>query len=372
MLTEKDLEMEQGLKALEVHKRLVVLARLDRRVESALCFYLHEVDERQLYIDYGHAATVDYARECLGFEDRKTRTLLNLARRFEELPKMKESFARGEIPYTKAREAVKVATAANEEEWIEKCKTLSNRQLEQAVKKELPPEKKRTLVLVLDEERIETWERTREALEKLAGKTLTDIEVFDLTCAESLCTHDLTPPLGDPEEPMGGYVAKVIERDGFRCQRPGCSNRTALTGSHVKSRGRGGSEESENILTVCMVCHTAIERGLLKTTGRAPDQIQWEGPFGMIEQPLEAASEKVSSSGARYEETSEECIATHGAPLVRETSPGYGDTSHASRESSLIVGTPRSGKLFDGTHEPIWCVDPSQLSQEGVCVIEVG
>jgi hypothetical protein len=49
LLTEKDLEMEQGLKALEVDKRLVVLARLDRRVEAALCFYLHEVDERQLY-----------------------------------------------------------------------------------------------------------------------------------------------------------------------------------------------------------------------------------------------------------------------------------------------------------------------------------
>ena len=198
-------------------------------------------------------------------------------------------------------------------------------------------------------------------MEKLAGKTLTDIEVFDLACAESLCTHDLTPPLGDPEAPIGGYVAKVIERDGFRCQRPGCSNRTALTGSHVKSRGRGGSEarsraspgESENILTVCMVCHTAIERGLLKTTGRAPDEIQWEGPFGMIEQPLEAASEKVSSSGARYEETSEECIATHGAPLARETSPGYGDPTHVSRESSLIVGKWLSGKLVGGTHEPI-------------------
>ena len=361
LLTEKDLESKRGLKALEIHDRLVVLARLDLRVESALCFYLHEVDERQLYIDYGHAATVDYARECLGFEDRKTRTLLNLARRFEELPKMKESFGRGEIPYTKAREAVKVATAENEEEWIQKCKTLSNRQLEQAVKKELPPEKKRTLVLVLDEERIETWERTREALEKLAGKTLTDIEVFDLACAESLCTHDLTPPLGDPEAPMGGYVAKVIERDGFRCQRPGCSNRTALTGSHVKSRGRGGSVESENIFTVCMVCHTAIERGLLKTTGRAPDQIRWEGPFGMIEQPLEAASEKVSSSGDRYEEASDECV---DAPLVRETSPAYGEPARASRESSLsILGTARSGEFFGGTRESIWCVKLAALSR---------
>ena len=66
LLTEKDLEMERGLKALEIHERLVVLARLDLRVEAALCFYLHEVDERQLYIDYRHAATADYARECLG------------------------------------------------------------------------------------------------------------------------------------------------------------------------------------------------------------------------------------------------------------------------------------------------------------------
>ena len=222
---------------------------MELRVESALCFYLQEVEERGLYIDYGHACTVDYARECLGFEDRKTRTLLHLARRFKELPKMKESFSRGEIPYTKAREAVKVATATNEEGWIDKRKTLSNRQLEQAVKKELPPQKSRKLVLVLDEERIKTWERTCEAMEKLAGKTLTDIEVFDLTCAESLCTHDLTPPLGDPEAPMGGYVAKVIERDGFRCQRPGCSNRTALTGSHIQSRARRGSGEPVNILT---------------------------------------------------------------------------------------------------------------------------
>ena len=133
VLTEKDLAMEPGLKPMDVHGRLVLLAHVDRRVESALCFYLLEVDERQLYIDYSHACTVDYARESLGFENRKTRTLLHLARRFKELPKMKQSFSRGDISYTKAREAVKVATANNEDEWIDRCKKLNNRQLEQAV-----------------------------------------------------------------------------------------------------------------------------------------------------------------------------------------------------------------------------------------------
>jgi len=51
-----------------------------------------------------------------------------------------------------------------------------------------------------------------------------------------------------------------------------------------------------------MVCHSAIERGVLKATGRAPDQITWEGPFGVIEEPLEAASEEVTSAEVPYEE----------------------------------------------------------------------
>jgi len=36
--TEKDLEMEEGLEAMEVHGRLVLLAHVELRVESALCY----------------------------------------------------------------------------------------------------------------------------------------------------------------------------------------------------------------------------------------------------------------------------------------------------------------------------------------------
>ncbi len=78
-----------------------------------------------------------------------------------------------------------------------------------------------------------------------------------------------------------------------------------------------------------MVCHSAIERGVLKATGRAPDQITWEGPFGIIEEPFEAASEEVTSGEAQYEDVRDE------PTLVRETAPGYGDRSIDSRESSL-------------------------------------
>lgn len=188
VLSECDLASETKLSAREVHERLVRLSRAHHRVASALAFYLLEVETRALFLEYGHASTVDYARECLGLEDRKTRALLRLAIRLQNLPKMKAAFSSGDMHYTKAREVVRVATPENEEIWVEKCKTLSNRQIEREVKNELPPEKKRVLVLVLDESRIEVWERVREGLERLAGKTLSDIEVHDLMCAEAART----------------------------------------------------------------------------------------------------------------------------------------------------------------------------------------
>lgn len=285
VLHESDLAAETGLPAREIHGRLVVLSRAQHRVESALAFYLLEVERRALFVELGHASTVDYARECLGLEDRKTRTLLGLACRLERLPKMKEAFRRGELPYTKAREAVRVATPENEEAWVEKCKTMSNRQIEQEVSRELPPERSRMLFFALDESRIAVWDRVREGMERLAGKTLTDIEVGDLICAEALCTYDTTPPLGDESQPMGGYIREIIERDGFKCTRPGCSNRSCLTASHIESRAQGGSDEPSNMHTACIVCHHAIETGRLKVRGKAPDEITWESPFGVIEKP---------------------------------------------------------------------------------------
>ncbi len=66
LLTEADLQVEQGLSAMEVDRKLRTLAKTHRRLESSLRFYLREVDERCLYEKYGYASTVDYARERLG------------------------------------------------------------------------------------------------------------------------------------------------------------------------------------------------------------------------------------------------------------------------------------------------------------------
>ncbi len=318
VLTETDLRTEKGLSAKEVDRRLFTLARVHRRVESTLAFYLKDVEERQLYLQYGFAHTVDYARERLGFEDRKTRSLLNIAHSFENCSHLKKAFQNGDIPWTKAREVAKVANPETDREWLEKTREMTNRQLEEAVRTTLPQKRKKTLVLVLDGDRVDAWEQSREACERMAGKTLCDIEVFDLMCAEVLCTYALTPPFGDEEERAGGFARSIAERDGWICTRPGCSNRSALTGNHIIRRSQGGVDEDWNKHLVCAACHLAITEGRLKVSGRAPDGLTWEGPFGVIEKPLPLSPEIRKGKGE---------------PLVaREPKASYGTNRHRDQD----------------------------------------
>jgi 5-methylcytosine-specific restriction endonuclease McrA len=204
--------------------------------------------------------------------------------------------------------------------------------LEREVRQTLPPVRKKTLVLVLEDDRLEAWEQTREACERLAGKTLSDIEVFDLMCAETLCTYALTPAFGDKDgsdecdegdEKAGGVARSIAERDGWICSRPGCSNRSALTGNHIIPRSRSGPDEDWNLHLVCQSCHLAITEGRLKVSGRAPDNLTWEGPFGAIEKPLPLAPKKRDSDSGSE------------ALLVRESPPIYGGSSEGYDRKQL-------------------------------------
>ena len=228
-----------------------------------------------------------------------------------------------------------MATPETEKGWIEKCRELSNRQLEQEVRKKLPPVARRTLVFALEGDLVECWEQTREALERLSGKTLTDMEVFSLMCAEVLCSYAVTPPFDPNDESDGGYLRSIAERDGWKCARPGCSSRTALTAHHIIPRSRGGSDEDENKITACIVCHRALTQGRLKVRGRAPDELIWEGPFGVIEKPLPLVRRE--GAGRNGKQDSSDGYPPRRTGSVRQPKAGpppAGDAPRTERDSS--------------------------------------
>jgi hypothetical protein len=67
---------------------------------------------------------------------------------------------------------------------------------------------------------------------------------------------------------------RVLARDGFRCQVPGCSSRRNLHVHHVVFRSRGGTDDDENLSTLCAAHHLkGVHEGHITITGQAPDRL---------------------------------------------------------------------------------------------------
>ena len=122
-----------GLPASEVHSSLREAVAEMRHAERNAVLWFSEVLRRKLYRELGHASIHDYASQALGFSQSKTYQFIKLSGSLESLPKLRQAILTGDVTWTKARGIVGVATAKTEEDWVEKAKTSSRRELEQKV-----------------------------------------------------------------------------------------------------------------------------------------------------------------------------------------------------------------------------------------------
>jgi hypothetical protein len=68
---------------------------------------------------------------------------------------------------------------------------------------------------------------------------------------------------------------QVLERDGGRCQVPGCS-RQAVHAHHVEYRSQGGRDDEDNMVGLCAAHHLrAVHQGWVTVTGKAPGELRW-------------------------------------------------------------------------------------------------
>jgi hypothetical protein len=97
----------------------------------------------------------------------------------------------------------------------------------------------------------------------------------DATCLDTLLDHFLDVyDDADAREMRRRYV--VFERDGWRCRAPGCSAYGPLHAHHIVFRAHGGSDDPENLATLCTFHHKALHDRWIRCVGRAPDALYWE------------------------------------------------------------------------------------------------
>ncbi len=295
------------------------------RAERELAVLLAEMADRGHFLDLGYASVSQYAELKLQLEPRKTRGLVRIGRALPELPVFDQAFGSGELGWTKARDLLAVITPEVEAEWVELACRSTSRELERAVAthslgegpgdesvRESGPvrlsfsmepveaEQVRALLAAirasagvsrdevgdgallaqvasrvldeLDSAEAPTGERFRIVIEHCprCGRTAApEAEVSETHVAQACCDSEI---LEMREGPSRGQVSRtippavrraVLQRDGHRCQVPGCTNRLWLDIHHLAYRRDGGDHAEENLLTMCCTHHQLVHDGLL-------------------------------------------------------------------------------------------------------------
>lgn len=100
------------------------------------CGLLPEVCKRRLYEKKRFSSIFEFALILGGLSEHQVRLVLNLEKRFEEMPHLHELLVEGKVSVNKLARVVSVAKIENEEFWANQCKNLSNRALEVLVNDE--------------------------------------------------------------------------------------------------------------------------------------------------------------------------------------------------------------------------------------------
>jgi hypothetical protein len=274
-------------------------------VEAATA--LDTLDSSKLYDELCYASTVAYSYEVFHYGADKTRTLLKIVR--SSSAALRASFETGSLPWTKARELLKVITDANAAEWLEKAAELNVTQLQRAVAKALGKEVPQVLTRrVTAEERVElenlevhmreqgfeTWGAAMaEAARRVMAGTCEGIEpavvvtVFDhcancgqttregldgpvpvlpVALEQALCHAEVVDwRRGEVKlaRAIPSRILKVVKaRDKGRCQVPRCRQR-AWVQLHHEGGWKNTGHDPDVIVSLCRSHHGQRHTGKL-------------------------------------------------------------------------------------------------------------
>jgi hypothetical protein len=299
--------------AIELDRRLRRAVRLEQTVDAAMAPLLRVVRcaEYEWSGDYRTLAT--YARDELGMSARKARALLRLERAGDVCPELRDAYRSGELSWVKAQCLLPLLLLDLEGKWraawVDWAARVTVRRLAEDVERALllraghhrawqrcrsHPERSQDPIpsderqlcapdVDLEETQRLAWRvphevallftAVRETLRARAERPLTDGRVFDAMLDLALETWLLREPGTRRPNP-------VIERDGYRCTVPGCTSRRNLHDHHITFRSAGGSDAPENRITLCAFHHLrCLHAGLLRVSGRAPDDLVFELPL---------------------------------------------------------------------------------------------
>ena len=126
-------KFEPNLPARRAHERFSHTLTEAEAARKNLVLWFSDILRRRLYLELGYTSIYAYTAEQHGFSRSRCSAYIRLAGSLAELPILHRSLAAGEMPWTKAREVVRVATPETERAWVSEAKRSSRRALEKKI-----------------------------------------------------------------------------------------------------------------------------------------------------------------------------------------------------------------------------------------------
>jgi hypothetical protein len=220
----------------------------------------------------GFASSEHYCDERLGMCVRAVEQRAALERRLYELPSLRRAMSERRVSYEQARLIARHADDELVDEWIGRAEQLTC----VALRRQLLGEREAQMCARGD---YEIWAprgvaelllATFRTARKAAGRGLSPGECYARMAAHFVETWK--PALTQANT----VQRRVLERDRWSCQVPGCS-RPAAHVHHIEFRSAGGSDDPSNLVSLCAAHHLrGVHMGRLRVGGKAPDGLRWE------------------------------------------------------------------------------------------------
>ena len=121
-----------------IHHQAIQCAKRFHRAESELLSILQQVDARKVFRHLGYASLYVYATRALKLSESSAYAFITVSRKATEIPELKSAIDHGALTVSKAKRITSVIRPDNQQAWIHKASTLSQKDLEREVVKENP------------------------------------------------------------------------------------------------------------------------------------------------------------------------------------------------------------------------------------------
>ncbi len=300
--------------ARELDQRLCRAAALERGLLARIGPLLLAFANLRGAYQLGFRSLDAYARERLGMSPREAHALLRLERACALAPVIGDAWREGRLTCSKAHTLVPIVLAPGSEPWhaawIERAAEVTVRRLEDDVELALATDAlDPTLLPGLPAAGLCDRKAPADPLALPEGVQIgaeyrdggeTDVWVANVPAEVArlfracLCSvaRRLNTSQGRALEAMFDHsiaswwvptprAHHVFARDGWRCTVPGCTSQRNLHAHHVLFRSAGGSDDGQNLITLCAAHHQrCVHGGVIRISGRAPDALVFEMPLG--------------------------------------------------------------------------------------------